>query len=70
MTPTRQDILAKLAQVCELAPDVRFGQLLAFLGLLSDDRAGQSLWEIEDEQFLTVVEQHRAELSQRQQHVA
>jgi hypothetical protein len=60
-------LLQKLAQLVELSPDVRFGQLLANLGFLAEARAGQSLWDIEDPQLLQVLEQHRDELAQRTQ---
>ena len=59
-------ILEKLTCLQELSPDVRFGQLLAHLGFLVEDQTDQSLWEIEDEQLLEVMERHRAELSRRQ----
>ena len=59
---TRQDALAMLTEVCDLSPEVRLGQLFAHLGFLGEDATGQSLWDIEDEQFLSVLHQHRAEL--------
>ena len=43
----------------------RFGQLLDHLGLLSEDRADQILAEIEDQELLAVMEQHREELARR-----
>jgi hypothetical protein len=67
MTPaTRRQALAVLAEVCDLSPDVRLGQLLAHLGFLGEDQTGRSLWDIDDEQLLTVLNQHRAELIGRQ----
>jgi hypothetical protein len=60
--PTRQEALAVMAELCELSPDVRIGQLLAHLGFLGDDQTGRSLWDIDDEQFLAVLYHHRAEL--------
>jgi hypothetical protein len=66
MTPaTRHELLEMLAVMWELSPEVRFGQLLANLGFLVEDRTDQSLWEVEDEQLLDVMEHHRVELSQR-----
>ena len=70
ISPTQQEILNLLARVRELSPDVRLGQLLAHLGFLAEDRFGRTLWEIEDEQLLEVVRQHRAELAARAEHVA
>jgi hypothetical protein len=65
ITFTRLDALAVLAEISELAPDLRLGQLLAHLGFLSEDRIGESLWEIGDEQFLAILRYHRAELAGR-----
>jgi hypothetical protein len=71
MTPTtRHELLEKLASLCDLSPDVRFGQLLANLGFLVEDQTDQTLWDIEDEPLLTVMEWHRAELSKRLGHDA
>jgi len=64
---TRSEALAVLAEVCELSPDVRLGQLLAHLGFLGEDQTGRSLWDIDDEQLLAVLYHHRAELVARQQ---
>jgi hypothetical protein len=70
MTPTIQgELLAKLADLCELSPDVRFGQLLANLGFLAEDQTDQSLWDIDDEPLLKVLENHRVDLARRQQTV-
>ena len=52
--------------LCDLSPEIRMGQMLANLGFLSEDFANQSLWDIEDDQFLNVVEIHLAQMSQRQ----
>ncbi len=66
ISPTQREALAVLAEWCELSPDVRLGQLLAHLGFLGEDQAGRSLWDIDDEQLLAVLYQHRAELVGRQ----
>ena len=63
--PTKADALAVLAEVCELSPDVRLGQLLAHLGFLGEDQTGRTLWDIDDEQLLAVLYHHRAELVAR-----
>jgi hypothetical protein len=57
--------LEKLACLCELSPDVRFGQLLANLGFLVEDQTDQTLWDVEDDQLLRVMEWHRRDLSRR-----
>lgn len=67
MTETKSEALAVLAEICELSPDVRLGQLLAHLGFLGEDQVDRSLWNIDDEQFLTVLYHHRSELTSRSQ---
>lgn len=64
---TQREVLAVLAEVCELSPDVRLGQLLAHLGFLGEDQTGRALRDIEDEELLAVLFHHRAELIARQQ---
>src|SRR6188472_3953419 len=63
--PTQREALAVLAEVCELSPDVRLGQLLAHLGFLGEDQTGRTQWDIDDEQLLAVLYHHRAELVAR-----
>lgn len=68
MTPTTaHELIEKLADIRELSPDVRFGQLLANLGFLVEDQTDRSLWDVEDAQILQVMENHRADLLRRQQ---
>ena len=64
---TQTELIEKLIDVRELSPDVRFGQLLANLGFLVEDQTDRSLWEVEDEELLRVMEKHRADLLRRQQ---
>ena len=56
--PTTIDMVA-------LSPDVRLGQLLAHLGFLGEDQTGRTLWDIDDEQLLAVLDHHRGELAGR-----
>lgn len=65
--PIQREALAMLAELCELSPDdIRLGQLLAHLGFLGEDQTGRNLWDIDDDQLLTVLHHHRSELVQRQ----
>ena len=63
---TQREALEVLAELCELSPDVRLGQLMAHLGFLGQDQTGRSLWDIDDEQLLAIMYHHRAELVGRQ----
>jgi hypothetical protein len=70
INPVRQEILRELERLSELAPDVRFGQLLANLTFLAAGPWEEALWGIEDDQLLAAMRQHVADLSSRQQSVA
>jgi hypothetical protein len=63
---TQREALAVLAEVVELSPDVRLGQLFVHLGFLGEDQAGRSLSNIDDEELLAVLYSHREELVARQ----
>jgi hypothetical protein len=65
MTATQREALSVLGELCELSDDVRLGQLLALLSLLTDDEKGRSLWDIEDEDFLAILYRHKGELEAR-----
>ena len=70
ITPVRQEILRQLERLSELAPDLRFGQLIANLAFLAAGPWDQTLWDLEDDQLLAAIQQHVADLSGRQQSVA
>src|SRR5437867_4061596 len=65
ISATQREALNVLAELCELSEDVRFGQLLALLSLLSEDETGRNLWDIEDEDFLAILYRHKGELEAR-----
>ncbi len=67
---TKHKLLNELERLCELSPDIRFGQLIDHLGVLSDDRADQSLAIIDDEKLLSVVQDRIAEMSHQRPNVA
>lgn len=61
------EFLDRLARVHRLCPEMRFGQLVATIGLLAEDETGRNLWDIEDEEFAAAVERFAADLSRREQ---
>ena len=63
--PTRQEILTRLARVSELAPDMRFGQLIANLAFVAAGPWDQTLWDLEDEQLVGAIRKMESDLSQR-----
>jgi len=62
----RREVLAMLAETAALAPEIRLGQLMAHLGFLGEDELDRSLWDMEDEQLLAILQRHRSELIARQ----
>ena len=56
------DRLAELRRIC---PEMRFGQLLATVGLLAEDETGHSLWDVEDTEFAIALERFAADLTRR-----
>ena len=67
MTPDlRREALAVLADVWALSPDVRLGQLFAHLGFLGEAHLGRGLGYIDDDELLSILYRHRAELLARQ----
>ena len=64
--PIRRETLQALERLSELTPDVRFGQLIANLSYLAVGPTVEAIWEMEDDQLLAAIEQHIADLAQRQ----
>jgi hypothetical protein len=70
MTEPRREILRGLEQLGELAPDVRFGQLIANLSYLAIGPTNEAIWDMEDEPLLDAIRKHIADLSARAAGVA
>lgn len=62
---TRREVLAVLAELADLSPDVRLGQLMAHLGFLGEAHLDRSLGYIDDDELLSVLYRHRDELKAR-----
>lgn len=67
---TSHDLLERLVDLRSLRGDMRVGQMLATLGLLAEDTAGRTLWDIEDEELLEVLNRFLQDLARRQQDLA
>lgn len=65
MTPARTEALAVLSECAALDPDIRLGQMMMMLDFLSQGRFGRGFWDIEDEEMLSLLQQHREELARR-----
>jgi DNA-binding transcriptional ArsR family regulator len=64
--PTRLEILHLLERLSELAPDVRFGQLIANLSYLAVGPTNEAIWDMEDESLLEAIRQQLGDFSERQ----
>ncbi len=65
MSDLQKEALAVLAEVCELSPDIRLGQLFSHLGFLGEAHLDRSLGYIDDDELLSILYKHRAELQAR-----
>lgn len=65
MSEMQCEALKVLAEVWNLAPEVRLGQLMAHLGFLGEVHIGKGLGYIEDDELIAVLYRHRAELRSR-----
>jgi len=65
MNESQQQALRLLADVWELCPDVRLGQLMAHLGFLGEEHVEQGLGDLDDDELMAVMLRHKAELLAR-----
>jgi hypothetical protein len=70
MTPTRDELLITLRELCEEADGQRFGQLVANLATLARGADPSAMWDAEDDEMLAAARRLLTHYRQRQQHVA
>jgi len=70
MNPVRDELLQILAELSDLAPEVRFGQLIVNLSYLARGLSNESIWDMEDDELLTVARKHLEEWRARRGAVA
>lgn len=58
INPVRQEVLRVLAELSEVCPEVRLGQLMANLSYLARGLSNEAIWDMEDEELLTAVRKH------------
>jgi hypothetical protein len=61
INPVRQEVLQVLAEISELAPEVRLGQLMANLSYLARGLSNESIWDMEDDELLAAARKHLEE---------
>ena len=60
-----EQILDRLGQVRVLCPELRFGQLIATIGMLAEDEIGHSLWDVEDADFAAALDRFAGDMARR-----
>jgi hypothetical protein len=58
ITPVRQEILHLLAELSEIVPEVRLGQLMANLSYLARGLSKEAIWDMEDDELLDAARKH------------
>src|SRR4051794_35104588 len=56
--PVRRDVLQVLAELSEVVPEVRLGQLMANLSYLARGLTSEAIWDMEDEELLAAAREH------------
>jgi hypothetical protein len=60
-----EHILDQLGDVRVRCPELRFGQLIATIGMLAEDETSHSLWDVEDADFALALERFAADIVRR-----
>jgi hypothetical protein len=63
--PTRAEILRRLAELSELDPEQRFGQLISNLANLAIGPSVEAIWDVEDTELLGAINEHTNNLEYR-----
>ena len=58
-------MITELVQCLLAAPEIRVGQLLDFLNVLANARQNKNLADLDDDELLALVTEHRIELANR-----
>ncbi len=66
----RQELLRVLAELSEVCPDVRLGQLIANLSYVARGLSNESIWDMEDNELLEAARKHLEEWRARRGAVA
>jgi hypothetical protein len=63
--PVRREVLEVLAELSQVVPEVRLGQLLANLSYLARGLSNEAIWDMEDEELLVAAREHLEEWRSR-----
>ena len=70
ISATRREILEQLGRLSELAPEMRFGQLIANLATMAEGPWDDTLWNLDDEKLLAAAGQLATDLDRRNAPIA
>ena len=70
MTTSRKQLLAALAELSELADELRFGQLVANLATLAKGANVEAIWDASDDELVGAAQRLLTHYQQRQAGVA
>jgi hypothetical protein len=56
--PVRREVLEVLAELSEVVPEVRLGQLIANLSYLARGLSNEAIRDMEDDELLTAAREH------------
>jgi hypothetical protein len=65
MTAVRQEVLQVLAELSDVVPEVRLGQLIVNLSYLARGLSNESIWDMEDDELLAAARRHLEEWRSR-----
>ncbi|HMH51426.1 MAG TPA: hypothetical protein VK548_14410 [Candidatus Acidoferrum sp.] len=66
----RQELIRVLADLSEVCPEVRLGQLIANLAYLARGLSNESIWDVQDEELLEAARKQLQEWRARRGAVA
>jgi hypothetical protein len=66
MTPVRREVLQVLEELSNRYPDMRIGQLVANFACLARGPQVESIYDVEDEEFLASARRHLDKQKQQQ----
>jgi hypothetical protein len=70
ITDLLDPMLSRLEEIRGRCPELRFGQLIATIGMLAEDEVGHSLWDVEDADFAAALERFAADMARRESSAA
>ena len=64
---TRQQLLQVLAELSDLCPEMRMGQLIANLATVAKGATAEAIWDVEDEELLAAARKQLLYFQERRQ---